>query len=400
MFRLFKKPLWGVLIFFTALSALQGQSSAASPLSQLDSAIRTLGTDVISRLNTEGAQKVALGQWAYRDSLPSLGTYWQTQLMEELTNIRGRSFSLSPDTQTGADWLISGEIIEVANVVRVYTRLIRVNGNAITAIFHSDFEYNQFFADMLAGGGGSSSSTLLRDAYEFDSMEAPLAVTLAANADGPLINRNLHNGSDEDFFLLTPTADGAIVMETTGDTDTYLELYESGSTSRIASNDDGGSGSNARIRHNVRAGVRYIAKVRGYSSDTGSYGFRAYAVEDISINRDEYEDDNDFDTAKPIDVGTAQQHTFHNGDDVDWVTFRVTRSGRYIIRARGVDSSRLDTYVTLYDSGHAYIDDNDDGGEDMDARLSVQLQPGTYYVKVHCLNDEPDQPYTLRIDSE
>jgi hypothetical protein len=36
----------------------------------------------------------------------------------------------------------------------------------------------------------------------------------------------------------------------------------------------------------------------------------------------------------------------------------------------------------------------------MDARLSVQLQPGTYYVKVHCLNDEPDQPYTLRIDSE
>jgi hypothetical protein len=391
-----RKVLFTVLVLFAILPPLYGQSSANS-LSQLDNAIRTLGADINTRLNTERAQRVALGQWAYRDTLTSLGSYWQTQLMEELTNIRGRSFSLSLGTQTGEDWLISGEIIEIANVVRVYTRLTRVNGNAVAASLHSDFEYNQFFADMLAGGSGSSPS-LLRDAYEFDSMEAPLAVTLAANANGPLINRNLHNGSDEDFFVLTSTEDCTIVMETTGDIDTYLELYESGSSSRIASNDDGGSGSNARLRHNIRAGVRYIAKVRGYSSDTGSYGFRAYITE--GIRPDQYEDDNTFDAATLITIGTAQQHNFHNGDDVDWVKFQVTRSGRYVIRARGVDSARLDTYVELYDSSNSYIDDNDDGGEDMDARLSVQLQSGTYYVKVTCLNDDPDQPYTIRIDAE
>ncbi|MDR1308130.1 MAG: DVUA0089 family protein [Treponema sp.] len=391
-----RKTLFTVLVLSAILPPLYGQSSANS-LSQLDSAIRTLGADISTRLNTERAQKVGLGQWAYRDTLTSLGSYWQTQLMEELTNVRGRSFSLSLDTQTGADWLISGEIIEVANVIRVYTRLTRVNGNAVAASLHSDFEYNQFFADMLAGGSGSSPS-LLRDAYEFDSMEAPLAVTLAASADGPLINRNLHNGSDEDFFLLTPAEDSTIVMETTGDTDTYLELYESGSTSRIANNDDGGSGSNARIRHSVRAGVRYIAKVRGYSNDTGSYGFRAYITE--GIRPDEYEEDNSFNTAKLITIGTAQQHTFHNGDDVDWVKFQVTRSGRYVIRARGVNSARLDTVVALYDSSNSYIDEDDDGGEDMDARLSAQLQSGTYYVKVSCLNDDPDQPYTVRVDAE
>jgi hypothetical protein len=362
----------------------------------LDGGVRTLAAEINTRLAAERAQKVTLGQWAYRDTLTSLGTYWQAQLMEELTNVRGRSFSLSPNTQTGADWIISGEIIEIANVVRVYTRLIRADGGAAAAVFHSDFEYNQFFADILAGGG--SSSNLPRDAYEFDSMENPVAVTLAGSPEGPLINRNIHNGSDEDFFFFTPAEDGAVVLETTGDTDTYLELYESGSTSQLAGNDDGGSGGNARIRHHVRAGVRYIAKVRGYSSHTGSYGFRAYVSE--GPRPDEYEEDDAFDTAKLIDIGTAQQHTFHHGDDVDWVKFQAARSGRYVIRARGLNSANLDTYVTLYDSGNNYIDEDDDGGEDMDARLSVQLQPGTYYVKVTCLNDDPDQPYTVRIDAE
>jgi hypothetical protein len=88
------------------------------------------------------------------------------------------------------------------------------------------------------------------------------------------------------------------------------------------------------------------------------------------------------------------------GGDVDWVKFRISRSGRYTIRTRGLNSTRLDTYIELYDSEHNSIDDDDDGGEDLDSRLSVQLQAGLYYLKVECLNDEPEQPYTIRIDAE
>jgi hypothetical protein len=395
-------PLAAALVFFAILPASYGQSSS-NPLPQMDSTVKSLGADIHARLTAERAQKVALGQWIYENTIPPLGAYWQVQLMEELTNIQGRSYSLGLDNQPGADWKISGTIIEFGNVIRIYTQFIRASDNSVRLSLHSDFVRDEYLADMLSGGGGSggSSSSPARDAYEPDSRENPYSATIAASEDAPVVNRTLHNGSDEDFFLLVPAADGALVIETTGSTDTYLELYEAGSSEQIASNDDGGSGSNARIRHTVQAGTRYIAKVRGYGSgDTGSYGFRAYLTEQVRLSPDQYENDNEFSAAKDISIGTAQQHTFHSGDDVDWVKFRVTRSGRYVIRARGLNSTRLDTYIELYDDGNNYIDDDDDSGEDMDSRLSVHLQPGTYYIKAECLNDDPDQPYTIRIDAE
>jgi hypothetical protein len=30
----------------------------------------------------------------------------------------------------------------------------------------------------------------------------------------------------------------------------------------------------------------------------------------------------------------------------------------------------------------------------------VRLQAGTYYLKIECLDDEPDQPYIVRVDAE
>jgi hypothetical protein len=387
------------LLFFTAFSALYGQSP--SPLPQLDAAVKSLGVEVSGRLNAEKAEKVTLGQWTYRGSVPSLGSYWNFQLMEELTNNPGRSFSIIPGPQAGADWTISGEIIQVANTVRIYTRFLRVHDNSIALILHADFERSQFFNDMLAGGGdGGSSGGGSGDPYETDSWDYPYAMEIGNSAESPLVNRTLHNSNDEDFFLLAPDRDGSLIMETTGNMDTYLEFYRDGSRNQIGDNDDGGSGSNARLRYNVSAGERYIAKIRGYSGDTGSYGFRAYIVEQVRLSPDEYEEDNEFDAARDIEIGATQQHTFHNGGDVDWVKFRVSRPGRHTIQTRGLNSTRLDTYIELYDSEYSSIDEDDDGGEDLDSRLSVQLQAGTYYLKVECLNDEPDQPYTIRVDAE
>jgi hypothetical protein len=177
-----------------------------------------------------------------------------------------------------------------------------------------------------------------------------------------------------------------------------MELYDAASRRELVSNDDGGSGSNARIRQQVRSGERYVARVRGYGNETGNYGFRAWISETISA--DEYEDDNDADSAKEISIGTPQQHTFTTGSDIDWVTFRIDRAGRYEIRARGVNSTRLDTYIELYDRDLNLIDENDDGGESYDSRLSVNLQAGTYFLQVECLDSEPEEPYTIRINAE
>jgi hypothetical protein len=229
--------------------------------------------------------------------------------------------------------------------------------------------------------------------------ENPLAYEIGADENAPVMNRSLDN-DDEDFFLLLPANDGQLIMETTGSTDTFMEFYNADTRQKLAEDDDGGRGSNARIRHDVQAGQRYIAKVRGYDGDTGSYGFRAYIQVQVRLTPDEYEPDNDPASAKQIEIGTSQQHTFHNTNDVDWVKFQITQPGRYTIRTRGVNSNRLDTYIELFDSNQNSIDENDDGGDGLDSRLSLHLENGLYYLKVECLDERPNQPYTISVTAE
>lgn len=385
-------------VFFFTLSILYGQETG-DPVSRLDSAVKTLALEIRGKIPAGGNPKVALGQWVYHEMIPDMGLYWAAQLAGELANVPGRSFVLLAGGPGDSDWTLAGEIIVIPGKIRVYTRLVRSAGQSIEAGFQTDLDMNGDFAEMLSGGDGGSAS-VIRDAHEFDSMENPLTVELASAEGGPLINRTLHSGTDEDFFLLLPDRAGALSMETTGDIDTYLELYNADSGERITSNDDGGSGLNARLRHQTDSGARYIAKVRGYDGNTGSYGFRAWLAETVHLPPDEYESDDTMDSARDISIGVAQQHTFTAKDDVDWVTFQADRPGSYVIRTRGVNSARLDTYIELYDGNSNSIDSDDDGGESYDSLLSVRLQAGTYYLKVECLNDEPDQPYSVSVDAE
>jgi hypothetical protein len=393
-----KRFVFFFAVFFT-LSVIYGQDSGAVIL-RLDNAVKSLALELNGKLASERGGKVAVTQFAYKNSIPQFSSYWATQLVEELINIPNRSFILL--SGESADLIVSGEIIEMARVVRVYTRLIRSSDRSVVANFHSDLESDSFISEMLLDGGGHSggSPSTYRDMYEPDSFDNPLPAEVSSNSDAPVINRTIHGSGDEDFFLLVPGSDGSLIMETTGNTDTVMEFFEAGSRSSLAENDDGGSDGNSRIRYTVRAGSRYIAKVRGYSGEEGSYGFRVYIIEQVRILPDEFENDDSFSSAKEIQTGTPQRHTFTSGDDIDWVKFTVNQPGRYLMRARGINSNRLDTYIELYDSNRNAIDDDDDGGEDMDSRLSVRLERGTYYLKVECLDNEPDQPYTISIEAE
>ncbi|GHV88047.1 hypothetical protein AGMMS50267_04070 [Spirochaetia bacterium] len=396
------KRLVSVFTIFFAVSLIYAQT-AETTAPQLDGVVKTIAADLNKRLTTEGAQKVAVSQFTFQDGIPSLGSYWNTQLVQELAAIPSRSWTLLSGPAADADWTISGEIVEIVNTVRVYTRIIRSRDRAIASSTQSDFNRDPFITELLAGGGrsgGGNSSSVVRDAYEADSMANPLAAELAAGEDGSVVNRTIHNSSDEDFFLLTPDKDGIMTAETTGSMDTYMELYDADTGGKISDNDDGAEGNNARIRQTVRAGSRYIAKVRGYHSQTGNYGFRAYLVAEVRIEPDEYESDDTFETAKDISIGAPQQHTFHSKDDADWVKFQIASAGRYTIRARGVTSNRLDTYIELFDSDQHAIDEDDDGGDNVDSRLSRPLEAGTYYLKVECIDSSPNQPYTISITAE
>jgi len=302
----------------------------------------------------------------------------------------------------GADWMVSGEIIDTADgVIRFYTRLIRTEDRAIEASFHFDFERNAQIVALLSSGGsqGGRSLSVAMDSLEPDSFDNPVSYEIGVDDNAQVVNRTLQNG-DEDFFLLVPESDERLTMETTGSTDTFMEFYNEETRQKLAEDDDSGSGTNARIRYSVQAGKRYIVKVRGYDGETGEYGFRAWLQVQVSLAPDEYEPDNDSASAKQIEIGTSQQHTFHTFDDVDWVKFQITQPGSYTIRARGVNSNSLDTYIELFDSDMNSIDEDDDGGGNLDSRLSLHLESGLYYLRIEYINESPDQPYTISIVAE
>ena len=231
------------------------------------------------------------------------------------------------------------------------------------------------------------------------SWGSPITFQIGADDTAAALNRTLQENR-EDFFLLVPDRNGTIVAETSGRLDTYMELYLADTGELLNENDDGGQGLNARIRRNVQAGTRYIVLVRGYSSSaSGAYGFRAYFSGQGMLPADQYEPNDEPRQATAIQVGTAQQHTFHSADDVDWVRFEISRPYRYVIQARGARSGRLDTYIELFDRSLNFVAENDDGGEYLDARLSLFLESGVYYLKVWCLGDAPDEPYTIDIQA-
>jgi len=390
---------FAIFVFFAGTVFAQ---NAENPIAQMDETIKSLALSIHDKVTAEKAQKIAVGQFSYQGTASVLGAYWSNQLSGELANISGRSYALLSGGLAGADWTISGEIVSLPGIIRIYTRLVRADDRALEAVFNSDFERSAALTTMLSssgGSGGSSSSQAAQDEWEPDGWENPLAYEIGADERAAVMNRTLHEG-DEDFFLLAPEKTGRIIAETTGSIDTYMHLYNYETREELTKNDDGASGDNARIRFTLQAGTKYLAKVRGYSGRTnGSYGFRAYFYGE-ALSPDQYEPNDDSSTANLIEIGTPQQHTFYHGDDIDWVKFQITQSGRYTIRTRGVRSDRLDTFIELFDANLNSIAENDDGGDNYDSRLSRQLQSGLYYLKVRCLDDEPDQPYTINIEAE
>jgi len=390
------------LIFFLAANAVFSQS----PVPQMDEAINALARELHYKLVQIKADRIAFGQFTYRDSITPFSSYWVNHLTGELTNMIGRQYSVLSGTHSDAPFTVSGEIVQVADIVRVYARLVRTvertaerTEHTIEASFYANFERNEHTNAMLVieSSRNGERSSVTGDAYETDSMENPVTYEIGVDENAAVMNRTIHSGSDEDFFLLIPASSGRLVMETTGSIDTMMDFFIAGTEEHLESNDDGGTSLNARIRYEVEAGTRYIAKVTGYGSTTGSYAFRAYLTPRVQTAPDEYEPDNESSAASLLLIGTPQQHNFHNENDVDWVRFQITQPGRYTIQTRGANSNRLDTYIELYNSNMNSIAEDDDGGEGLGSRLSQNLDAGLYYLKVWCLSDEPDQPYTISI---
>ncbi|MCS6889911.1 MAG: bacillolysin, partial [Chloroflexus sp.] len=115
----------------------------------------------------------------------------------------------------------------------------------------------------------------------------------------------------------------------------------------------------------------------GYDLRIGAYGTPA--------TPDEYEPDNTLATAKPINVGAAQQRNFHVAGDQDWVYFDAVNGIEYTITTSDL-GSRADTVLELYNSGGTLIAANDDYSGLASRIVWTATASARFFVKVRQYN--------------
>jgi len=183
---------------------------------------------------------------------------------------------------------------------------------------------------------------------------------------------------EDQWFSIRPYENGLVVVETSGDTDTYLEAYDASCT-LLAENDDGGEDLNARLSIPVEAGKTYLFKLRGYEeSDSGTYQIRA-----------------SFGTIRELRLGTWVYGTLRE-DENQWFSIQASGAGTVVVETSG----NSDTYLEAYDLSGSVIADDDDSGEDYNARLEIFVEAGkTYHVKLSHFEDG-GAPYQIRASFE
>lgn len=158
-----------------------------------------------------------------------------------------------------------------------------------------------------------------------------------------------------------PAVTGTYTLTSTGSADTYGYLKNS-SGKVLASDDDGGSGSNFRITKKLEKGKTYYWEVRYFNINlTGS----------IKLS-----------LARSVSTGTPSAVISVAGKR-DRLRFVPTATGKYTLTSTG----SKDTYGYLLDASGKVLASNDDGGSGKNFRISKTLSKGkTYYWEVCYFN--------------
>jgi hypothetical protein len=186
------------------------------------------------------------------------------------------------------------------------------------------------------------------------------------------------------FSFMVPSTGGVLQLTTTGGLDMLVELYDAAGT-KVAEDDDSGEDGNARLSRQLPGG-QYFVKLYEYEGKAGIYRLEARLVQ--AGPPDQYEPDDSMESARPIRPGSPQRRNFNHPGDTDWAVLELARAGSYAIAARPPRDNGLDTYIELYDAAGQLLDEDDDGGRNMDAYLEAELGPGRYYIKVWQLDGE------------
>jgi hypothetical protein len=178
---------------------------------------------------------------------------------------------------------------------------------------------------------------------------------------------------DEHWYFIKTTTAGLVIVETSGNVDTFMEAYDS-SNNLLMKNDDGGRGLNALIELDAAANQTYLFKITRYTGQSGPYSVMATyetAQPDTERNTERAR-------AAALKIGEPVPVRLRANNESRWYSYNMTGTGAFTVYTSG----SLDTLLYLYDSQGIRIAEDDDSGGNGNARISQNLGRGTYYIEV------------------
>lgn len=225
-------------------------------------------------------------------------------------------------------------------------------------------------------------SAALNIQYDSAGPVSPITVPTLV-IDGGTVNGSIASAGEVDEYTFDVTAFGRITIETSGNSDTVMTLSGPNSpTNQLAFDDDGGANLNSRIVRNLSSG-NYVVRVGLWSANaTGNYAIGVSSAAGPAITE--------------LIVGDpAMDAAISAGSESDMYRFQAQSQGNYVIETTGP----TDTFLTLFgpNSQTNQIAENDDGGFNLNSRISSQLDGGEYFVRVRHFWVDGTGPYKVRV---
>lgn len=189
------------------------------------------------------------------------------------------------------------------------------------------------------------------------------------------ISGAINPAGDSDYFRIGLVSAGTLTVGTSGSTDTYGDLKDSGCNT-LQSNDDT-NGLNFQIVRSVSAGTYYVA-VRHYSSSgTGSYTFNSsFAASPPPPPPDDF--GGTCSAAQSVNPTSSTAGSINFNGDEDFFRIDISGPGTLTLGTSG----STDTYGYLKDSNCNDITYDDDSGPGTNFEIVRSVSAATYYVKV------------------
>lgn len=198
-----------------------------------------------------------------------------------------------------------------------------------------------------------------------------------------------------------PASISSITMTATTATDPEgngVEYYFDETSGNAGANDSGWQDSSTYTDSGLSAGVTYSYRVKARDK-SASQNETAYSAVEYSGVNDAYEVDDDMvSQAKTITLGSPQNHTFHNQDDIDNVKFDGTASHTYRVETYNVASGwGMNVQLVQVDPGGSTTlasQLNETGGVSFQHKVT---ESRTYYVRLTQRSGTGSGNYTLKV---